>query len=521
MPKIISKPESTKPASIAKSDKLTKYQFVQIRDADKENITKVLAEHISIKFPRSKRTSDGDFKIGGKTLTIRQTKGGYVQVRLNGLLDQRKALNPVEALMLISGIEKDAALKLIVGESENENDSGEGEKSKKPSIWELLETFIAETDIYVSPHNFTFYTKEGKEIDSANTLFWKSLNKDGKDVNKYLLDLLLARHDRHTHHLIARIETFKVVKSKDLIREYYDLLGAEPDHFEIFKNWLLLYIRMLMNPNGSYPHRWMLVLKGDQQLSKDSWLRNLFQCLGHVKNEVPAEEKERVIAMAQNSLLLVSELGHITSRDFRHYKEAISESGGSARMFHKQTYGYFLRVNAFASTTNNDKFLYEDDAHSRFIILEITKKVSSDTLKKFNVEGLWSQVYKEYLKAVPSKESNGDVLHYTPEQNAVINEMGMSHILKTGKDFQLSTFVLSILKRYDRDSIVQTKVIVDELNQAYKKDLGYFNENIVGSVISKILGCKSKTIKVEGNHLRGWKLGQGTTVPKENSDDLV
>jgi len=195
------------------------------------------------------------------------------------------------------------------------------------------------------------------------------------------------------------------------ILDLYDTITVQDDYDSMLRDtlihrWMLSAVAAAFNEVGNHPKKFwskgVLVLQGDQDLGKTSWLRKLTgQYHDSLFGDGLSLDFNQKDSVSQAVTKWIVELGEIDStvraRDISALKAFITREYDEIRKPYAKEPDRYNRQTVFAGTVNPKEFLADKTGNVRFWTIRCK---SINYRHSIDMQQVWAEIYDEYKKAM-------------------------------------------------------------------------------------------------------------------------
>lgn len=338
-------------------------------------------------------------------------------------------------------------------------------------------------------HEFLIRLKE--------TTQWKELNINSLTIELIKAEIKIRAAVLETYlnsHLIKEINPFQQYfeelpkwDGKDHIEDLASYVPTEDDAlFKYhFKKWLARTVKCSMEPK--YFNKNCIVLAQEMQNSgKTTFCR--FLCPDKLRNYITeniGHDKDGVIQLAKNIIVILDEIDKIDARSINAYKSFFSKTTINIRLPYAKKNSNLSRTCSFFGSTNLLNFLKDETGNVRWICFEIIGKIDFNYSKNIDINKVWAQAYHlAYFDKNYSYELN--------HEDIIENENRNEKYRRISIEEELIDEVF--MKSINREDFLTSTEITNHIKYKYT----YANPIMIGKALAK-LGYKRINCPENGN----------------------
>jgi len=190
----------------------------------------------------------------------------------------------------------------------------------------------------------------------------------------------------------------------------------------LLKRWLISAVAAVVQPNGQFSSKGVLVLQGEQGIGKTPWFRSLMGTNHDWFREAivlnPSDKDSVKLAIT----CWIGELGELDATfrkaDIAALKGFITKPLDEMRLPYGKAESKFPRRTVYGGSVNPRQYLHDETGNERFWTIECAGRIQWD--HQINMQQLWAQV-AAWLRA-------GESWRLTPEETAMLSS--------TNEDFE-------------------------------------------------------------------------------------
>ena len=260
-------------------------------------------------------------------------------------------------------------------------------------------------------------TLDNRDNVSINEIFnWAlKLRMPTSHIERHLLTIA----DRTPFNPVASFIMSKPWDGKNRLPELYDTIQCTNEPRDgllkesLIRRWMISCVAAAFEPNGISGHG-MLVLQGNQNLGKTTWVKRLVpEDLGVVEDGFILDLNNKDIVKEALSYWIV-ELGEMEvtfkKSDIAQLKAFITKKKDTLRLPYAPRPSEYARRTVFFGSVNDTEFLADKTGNRRFWTIECAS-VNFD--HKIDLQQLWAQVHSFY--------ANGELWYLTKDEFTQLN----------------------------------------------------------------------------------------------------
>lgn len=260
--------------------------------------------------------------------------------------------------------------------------------------------------------------------------------------------------------------------------KFTETIKTTTPHSKIMiKTWMVSGIAAAISEEGFINHG-VLVLQGDQEVGKTTWVRNL----DPIPNGKSVKEGAFLDPSRQDSVIMMSsywivELGELETifkkSDIGRLKAFITTQFDHVRFSYARKPTQMPRRSIYIATVNQFNFLVDDTGNRRWWTLEVTE---IDNNHGLDMQQVWAEVYHEW--------QSGHLTYLSKDIQRQVN-------LSNEKHERIDPYQELLAIHYDWSSIPRRSMTATEiLKEVGIKTLGRSESTRMGSVLVKFTGNK-------------------------------
>lgn len=257
-------------------------------------------------------------------------------------------------------------------------------------------------EVLLQGESFSLDNKNNASL--AHLISW--VNRFGMATGN-IQDFVCAIADKNLYNPVANWITSKKWDGVSRFTEFCDTIteaqtrtlsdGRKLKDILIMR-WMISAIAAAFNPDGVSAHG-VLVLQGEQNLGKTSWLKSLVpDSLGVVKDGLTLNpsDKDSVMLCVRNWIVELGELdATFRKADISNLKSFIPADRDVLRRPYARLESEFARRTVFFASVNPKQFLHDNTGNRRYWVIEC-KKINSR--HGIDMQQLWAEIYENLYK---------------------------------------------------------------------------------------------------------------------------
>ena len=309
--------------------------------------------------------------------------------------------------------------------------------------------------------------------DASHKVNWKEYMATVEDIQNFLMDRVLLRHnvitrrveyrlpasydhegtdwqpisDRMVNSLWAELSTTKVVRAQDIYRVLESDFVPEYNPFTFYLKQLppwdggdyILAMSVSVSVKGEveeqmlfaqYLKKWLvgmvagwidpqvvnnviLVLIGEQGSYKTTWFNHLLppelRAYFYTKTNANRMGRDDLLTLAQYGLVCCEELDTMRPSELNQLKAAVTMPSIDERAAYAHFHEHREHIASFCGTGNNMQFLSDPTGNRRWLPFEV-ESIESPREKPFEYEGIYAQAYALYKQGFQFWFSREEIL---------------------------------------------------------------------------------------------------------------
>lgn len=366
------------------------------------------------------------------------------------------------------------------------------EKSDNITIYDQIHKYLSEKyDLNFNEISHEFLIRlKGKNK-------WNELNINSLTIELTKAEIKIRTSILETYlssHLIKEINPFKryfqELKPWDRIDHIENLASHVPTENDLlfkyhFKKWLVRTVKCAIEPK--YFNKNCIVLAQEMQNSgKTTFCR--FLCPDKLKNYIAENigyDKDGIIQLSKNVIIILDEIDKIESRALNAYKSYFSKTTINIRLPYAKKNSNLSRTCSFFGSTNVINFLKDETGNVRWICFEILGNLDFNYSKNIDINKVWAQAYH---LAYSDKSFNPELTHDDIKENEKRNE----------KYRRISIEEELIDEVYTKSDNRNDFLTSTQISNYIKSRYSYANPIMIGKALTK-LGFKRTNCPKNGN----------------------
>jgi predicted P-loop ATPase len=357
----------------------------------------------------------------------------------------------------------------------------------KPEIYKIFAFLKARYRVrYDQIHDKRFSIRRKSGVITDDRIVWNDCKREGySKITLQSLDAMLFELQEPFDPIAEFFDGLPAWDGIDYIEDFAACVKTTDDPYwrsQFRKN----LVRSIPCGLGKMENRYIMTLVGGEKTGKTSFIRNLcpFDNFEFYTQESFTDDKDTKIAMRENFIYNIDELGGLSKKNIERFKSAVSQFQMNVRRLYRADNERFTRRCNFWGCTNDTNFLFDSGGNTRWLIFEV-KSIDYQRYNAIDVKMVWAQAYHLYKLGFDTTLTEEEITKQKANNESY--EVG-------GDEFDIvaSLFVkddTNFLSNYDIKQHISNQTVLGRI----------LNHKELSAALKKV-GATSKTIKNQ----RGW-----------------